>query len=245
VNDLRVGVVLATCNEARNIKTLIPAIENALNGFEVDVFVVDDDSSDRTASVAASTGAHVIPRNGRLGLGSAVRDGVKAALKRGVDIVVQMDADWQHNPDDVVRLIDPIVKNEFDFVIGCRRFYGGLEAKGMNVFRRLVSKAAFISAKYLLQLNLRDPTSGFRVFRELGAEAVLSTRENGFAFQVEALQNVKKMDLRVLEVPIRFERRLYGNSKLHLKEVFGYLRVLLKRAGYFQLLEYDVVLEKT
>jgi dolichol-phosphate mannosyltransferase len=209
---------------------LIPAVEDALSEFEVDILVVDDNSQDGTVSVATRTGAYVISRNGKLGLGSAVRNGVEVALKRGADIVVQMDADWQHIPNDVVRLIDPIIKREFDFVIGCRRFYGRLEVNGMNLLRRLVSEVAFLWAKYLLQLHWRDPTSGFRAFRELGAEAVLSTKENGFAFQVEALQNVKKMGLRVLEVPTRFRHRLNGRSKLNLKEAFGYLRMLLKCA---------------
>lgn len=226
--NIRVVVVLPTCNEAENIKTLIPVIERVLGGFDTEIVVVDD-SWDGTAAIARDLRAIVVKRPNKSGLGSAVREGVRVALEIGGDVIVQMDADWQHDPRDIPLVINPILRGQCSFVLGSRKVSGQPRVNGTNLFRGLISTIARFLANFLLGLHSVDPTSGFRAFDRLGAEAVLHTLEDGYAFQVEALHNMRKMGLGVIEIPINFDNRFRGESKLGFSETSPYLRMLFKR----------------
>lgn len=226
--DLKVAVVLPTRNEAENIITLIPTIRKVLASFPVEIVVVDDDSQDRTAHVAEDFGAVVIQREKKRGLGSAIREGVRAALWRDVDIIVQMDADWQHDPRDIPRVLQPVLDGQCSFALGCREVSGSSRRKRNSSFRALISQVACLLANLLLGMHSTDPTSGFRAFDKLGAEVVLDTLEDGYAFQVEVLHNLRRIGLPVREVSIRFQDRLDGQSKLTLREVLEFLKMLFK-----------------
>lgn len=220
--------MLPTFNEAESIKTLIPAIQRVLGDFDVEIVVVDDASWDGTSEIAKDFGAIVVQRGGKSGLGSAVREGVRVALEYGGDIIVQMDADWQHDPWDIPRVLEPILNGKCSFALGSRNLSRKLGMNETDPFRSLVSNIACFLANFLLGLHSVDPTSGFRSFDKFGAKAILNTQENGYAFQVEAFHNARKMNLGVAEIPIKFGNRFHGQSKLDLTEALQYLIMLFK-----------------
>lgn len=223
--NLKVAVILPTYNEAENVTTLIPAIQKSLAGFRVEIVVVDDDSEDGTAHVAEDLGATMIRRETKQGLGSAIRHGVQVALQRDADIIVHMDADWQHDPEDIPRILQPILDGRCSFTLGCRNISGSLGREGKGFFRGLVSQVAHLLADLLLGVHSSDPTSGFRAFDRLGATAVLATTQDSYPFQVEALRNLQAFHVPLEEVPIRFQTRLEGRSKLTLREALHFLEM--------------------
>jgi dolichol-phosphate mannosyltransferase len=226
--NIKVVVVLPTFNEAENIKTLIPAIQRVLGDFDMEIVVVDDNSWDGTSEIAKDFGAIVVQRGDKGGLGSAIRKGVRVALEYGGDVIVQMDADWQHDPGDIPRVLKPILNGECSLALGSRNFSRKLVVKEADPLRDLVSNIARLLANFLLGLRSADPTSGFRSFDRFGAQAILNTLEDGYAFQVEAFHNARKMNLGVTEIPIKFGNRFHGESKLDLSEALRYLIMLFK-----------------
>jgi dolichol-phosphate mannosyltransferase len=228
IGSPKVVVVLPTCNEADNIIELIPVIRRVMSSFDLEIVVVDDGSWDGTAAVARDLGAVVVRRREKNGLGSAVRKGVQVALECGGDIIVQMDADWQHVPQEILSVIDPLLSGKRGFVLGCRKLSGQTRFNGVSVFRRLLTYVACFLANLLLGVRSHDPTSGFRAFDRRGAEAVLKTVEDGYAFQVEALCTARRMGLRIAETAVSFESRARGESKLDLGEILEFMRMLFR-----------------
>lgn len=222
---VNVAVVLLTYMEAENIETLIPAIKGVVSRVteNFDVIVVDDDSPDGTARAAEALGSHVLIRRNERGLGSAIRAGIREALSRGADVIITMDADWQHNPQHIPRLINACLEGA-DIALGSRRIPGGqLE---MGLFRGLISLGAKKLSNIALRSGVKDPTSGFRAYNRRAAEEVLALRTNGYVFQVDSLRLARKRGLRIVEAPISFNSRKHGVSKLGLSEVMEYSGLL-------------------
>lgn len=208
---MSVAVVVPTLNEAENIGRLVAALREGVPG--VHVLVVDDTSADGTGAVAAAAGAEVLTRDGPRGLGAAYRAGFEKLLAAGHDPVVQMDADFSHDPADVPRLIAALV--DADLVLGSRYVAGGGTAN-WGVGRRLLSRAGGFYARTTLGLGLRDLTGGFKAWRAATLAAVrpASLRAEGYAFQVEATWRAVQRGARVVEVPILFTERREGASKM-------------------------------
>ncbi|MEL9997399.1 MAG: glycosyltransferase family 2 protein [Sulfolobales archaeon] len=232
-------MVVPTYNERDNIVELIRRIDNALKGIDYEVVVVDDNSPDGTADVAEGLSkdypVRVVRRPGKLGLATAVLDGVRSS--RG-DYVVVMDADLQHPPEVIPKMYEELIKG-YDIVIASRYVVGG-SVGGWGLTRRLISKTAILIAKLLIPRvrGIEDPISGFFMFRKEVLEGV-SLSPKGFKILLEVL--VKGRYSRVSEVPYTFGVRVRGTSKLSSKELINYITHLLTLTPYKTLLKFLVV----
>ena len=227
---VKFSVVIPTYNERSTISEVIKGVEKVGVSH---VIVVDDGSTDGTIeTVKRLSGRYgniiLIERDKKLGIGSAIRDGMKAALqsKPKPEAIITMDADLSHDPHEIPRLIK--VCNSKTLVVGSRYVKSGM-IEGWSVHRRLISATANTLANLFLGLNVKDATSGFRCYGVEVAKAVVSkTKENFFSFQVEAILIARKMGFEVVEVPIRFIDRAAGRSKMSLSEILNYLRFMLR-----------------
>ncbi len=209
-------VVIGTYNEAESIPGLLADILR--QGSEYEAIVVDDNSPDGTGRLVAEMAAdegriHVVHRPTRLGYGSAYLEGFKAALGMGADYIVQMDADYSHNPSDVPRLVD--AAQDADLVIGSRYVKGGT-IEGWPLRRKIISRTANIVARRLLALPIRDCTGGFKCFPRSTLEGIDFTdiRSRGFASLYEINYACHRSGKKFREVPINFVERRAGESKL-------------------------------
>jgi len=213
-------VVVPTYNEAENISPLVEALL-ALGVEGLEVLIVDDASPDGTGQVAEGLArrypgrVHVLHRTGPRGLGRAYRAGFRWALDRGADYIIQMDADFSHHPRYIPQFLEKI--QEYDVVVGSRYVEGGRLDERWGLGRYLLSWWANSAyARPILGLKVKDATAGFKCWRREVLEAIdLETiRSNGYVFQVEMAYVTQKLGFRVLEIPIYFEDRRIGRSKM-------------------------------
>ena len=214
---MRVLVVMPTYNERDNARLVLPAVRAAVP--DADVLVVDDTSPDGTAEVAARLAAElgsieVLRRPTKEGLGSAYRAGFEYALDHGYDVVVSMDVDLSHDPGvlpELLRLIDAGA----DAVIGSRYVPGGATVD-WPLHRRALSRWGNRYTSFVLRLQVRDCTSGFRAYRASALKEIDpgSTGAEGYAFLTELVRRLVRADLRVMETPIVFRDRRHGVSKM-------------------------------
>jgi dolichol-phosphate mannosyltransferase len=209
-------VIIPTYNEVQNLAAIASRVLAATD--RADILVVDDDSPDGTGELAdrlavASTRVHVLHRTVKSGLGDAYRAGFAWALDRGYDIVVEMDGDGSHRPEQLPELI--AATREVDVVVGSRWIAGG-GAPNWALRRALLSRGGSLYARIALGLPFRDITGGFRAYRAtaLAALGYESVRAQGYCFQIEMLWRASSAGLRIREVPIRFAERLAGESKM-------------------------------
>ncbi|HLA65410.1 MAG TPA: polyprenol monophosphomannose synthase [Candidatus Saccharimonadales bacterium] len=213
-----VVVVVPTYNEHDNLEPLTTAILEAVP--EATVLIVDDASPDGTGLLADTLAAreprlHVLHRPAKEGLGVAYRAGFHWALDRPTTrAVVQMDADFSHDPADLPRLLAPLMADA-DLVIGTRYIRGG-GTVGWPLRRRLVSRAGTLFARTVLLLPYRDLTGGFKAWRREALDAVRLREANahGYAFQIETTWWAHRRGTRVRQVPIIFRERVAGTSKM-------------------------------
>jgi dolichol-phosphate mannosyltransferase len=217
-----VWLILPTFNEAENLETVIAAVSRELQGIAPDAFrvlIVDDSSPDGTGEIADRLAGEndfveVLHRPVRQGLGAAYLGGFRFALDRGADLVVEMDADLSHNPADIARLIAAI-DDGADLVLGSRYTPGGAVTHWSRS-RRVISRSGCLYARLILGLPIRDLTGGFKCFRRTVLEAIDldSVRSRGYVFQVELTLRAVRKGFTVVEVPITFQDREHGHSKM-------------------------------
>lgn len=229
--DVKTTVVLPTYNEAENIGPMVEALLG-LGVPDLGILVVDDASPDGTGEIADRLAAEhagrvsVLHRTGPRGLGWAYIEGFRRALADEADAIVQMDCDFSHNPADVPRLLAPL--RDYDLVIGSRYIPGGGTAKDWGWERKLLSRWGNFYARAILGSRIHDITGGFRAWRRETLEGIglHRVRSQGYVFQVEMAYLCEQMGYRILEVPIRFEERVKGQSKMSLQvQVEAALRV--------------------
>ena len=217
-----VSVLVPTYMEKNNIADLIESINKNLSGCTFEVIVIDDNSPDGTAEVVRRltkdyAKTKLIVRSSKMGLGSAYRDGFSAS---SYEYIVEMDADMSHNPQEITKLLQSL--NQNDIVIGSRYIRGG-NIVGWNWRRKLISWGANRFVRTVLGLKPKDVTSGFRVYSKGAFERIITqSKLNGYAFQIEVLYLASKLGLKVKEVPITFNERKEGKSKLGTKEIVGF-----------------------
>jgi dolichol-phosphate mannosyltransferase len=211
----RVTVVIPTYNERDNLPHIVSAVTH--QGYRL--LVVDDSSPDGTGEVADRLAASeprmsVLHRRHKEGLGPAYAAGFDRALGEGAEIVVEMDADFSHDPTDLPRLVRAIDEGA-DLAIGSRYVPGG-STPDWPLVRRLISRGGNIYARLMLGLKVRDATAGFRAFRSdaLRRLPYQTARASGYAFQVEMAYRASLAGLKVVEVPISFRDRTRGTSKM-------------------------------
>jgi dolichol-phosphate mannosyltransferase len=211
-------VILPTYNEAVNVEGIGAAILASLPG--ATLLVVDDGSPDGTGDIgdrmaAADPRVRVRHRRAKQGLGRAYLDGFGAALAGGAAIVVQMDADWSHDPEALPSLLAPIAEDRADLVIGSRYVVGG-GVTDWGLARRVISRSGSLFARVVLRLSPHDLTGGFKAWRASTLAAVPEdgVRAGGYVFQIEMTYRATRVGARVVEVPIVFRDRLAGTSKM-------------------------------
>jgi len=212
--DVRALVCLPTYNECENLEPIV----RALGKQGVSVLVIDDNSPDGTGKLADRLAAElehveVLHRETKEGLGPAYRAGFRHALARGADLILEMDADFSHDPTEVPRLID--AAREADVVLGSRYVQGG-SIRDWGRLRRFVSAGGSGYARRVLGVPIHDLTGGFKCFRREVLEALdleaISSR--GYAFQIETTYRALRAGFRVIEIPIAFADRERGGSKM-------------------------------
>jgi dolichol-phosphate mannosyltransferase len=211
-------LILPTYNEAENIGPIIRAAREQLREGDR-ILVVDDNSPDRTGAIADAIaqelpGVEVLHRPGKQGLGRAYLAGFAYALAAGAELLLEMDADFSHDPADLPRLI-AAAEQGADLVLGSRYVPGG-SVTDWGLLRRLVSRGGSWYARTILGVNVRDLTGGFKCFRRSVLEALdLETvHADGYGFQIELTYRTIKAGFRVVEVPIVFRDRRVGQSKM-------------------------------
>ncbi len=225
-------IVLPTYDEADNIRPMSAAILEALPGAVL--LVVDDGSPDGTGAIAdelalADPRILVRHRHAKQGLGRAYLDGFELALGGGAAIVVQMDADFSHDPTALPSLIGPVRDDSADLVIGSRYTPGG-RVVDWGIGRRLVSRGGSLFARIVLGLAQNDLTGGFKAWRAstLAAVPFDGVHAGGYVFQIEMTFRAARRGARIREVPITFVDRRVGQSKMSRRIVAEALLVVLQ-----------------
>ncbi|HEY6163253.1 MAG TPA: polyprenol monophosphomannose synthase [Bacteroidia bacterium] len=227
-------VIIPTYNEKENIERMVRKVFSLSVPF--DLLIVDDGSPDGTAEIVRTLQSefpgrlHLEERKGKLGLGTAYIHGFRWALARSYEYIFEMDCDFSHNPDDLLRLRDACLKGA-DLAIGSRYVRGG-DIKNWPFNRWLMSYFASIYVRMVLWIGIKDTTAGFKCYRRRVLERIHfdDVRFVGYAFQIEMKYRSRRAGFKIAEVPIIFTDRELGVSKMSgriFKE--GFLGVLQMR----------------
>ncbi len=215
-------LIIPTYNEIKNIDRIIRTVLS--KAADLEVLVMDDNSPDGTADAVKALmrtepRVHIIERPGKMGLGSAYVTGFKYALEKGYEFIMEMDADFSHNPDDVPRLLEAAQK--YDLVIGSR-YSNGVNIVNWPFKRLLISYFASKYVRIITGMPIKDPTGGFKCFRRKVLEAIDLDRilSDGYAFQIEMNFKAWTKGFHVKEIPIVFTERSEGESKMSRKIVW-------------------------
>ncbi len=224
-------VVLPTYNEIENLPQIAPAILEKLP--EATLLIVDDSSPDGTGDLANRMALQnprikVLHRAAKQGLGKAYTDGFRHALDAGADLLIQMDADWSHDPSYLPGMVAAL-HNDADLVIGSRYVKGG-GVRNWGILRRVVSRGGSMFARTVLGLKAHDLTGGFKAWRRatLAAMPWSSLHSGGYVFQIETTFRASRAGARVIELPIVFVDRRLGASKMSRRIIFEALLVVLR-----------------
>jgi dolichol-phosphate mannosyltransferase len=211
-------VIVPTYNERENIRRLIEAV--LAQDARLEMLIVDDNSPDHTGDIVdefarANARVHLMRRPGKMGLGTAYRDGFKWALERDVyEYVFEMDADFSHDPAHLPLFLE--AAQRADFVVGSRYLDGNVTVVNWPIRRLLLSYGANVYARVVTGMHLWDATGGFKCFhrRVLSAIDLSDVRSNGYAFQIEMSFRAFRKGFTGIEIPIVFSDRTHGVSKM-------------------------------
>ena len=231
--SMKTLVIIPTYNERENVDSIVPAVL-AITPSETEVLIVDDNSPDGTAEVVRqlqqqNSRVHLLLRQKKEGLGKAYIAGFRWGLEKGFDVLTEMDADFSHRPEDLVKVLAE--SRQYDFVIGSRYVPGG-QTVNWGLLRKLISRGGSLYSRLILGYPIRDWTGGFnawnrQVLEKMGLEKIQS---NGYSFQIELKYRASKLGFKGTEVPIVFEDRRVGQSKMSMKIVLeAFYRVWLIR----------------
>jgi dolichol-phosphate mannosyltransferase len=218
-------IIIPTYNEKENIEKIIRVVFSLEKPF--DILVIDDGSPDGTASIVKHLQGEytdrlfILERKEKLGLGTAYIAGFKWALQRNYEYIFEMDADFSHNPKDLIRLYDACAKEEADVAIGSR-YITGVNVVNWPIFRVLMSYFASAYVRIISGMDIKDTTAGFKCYRRKVLEIIDldSIRFKGYAFQIEMKFTAYLLGFKLKEVPIIFINRVEGVSKMN-SGIFG------------------------
>ncbi|MCF0165056.1 MAG: polyprenol monophosphomannose synthase [Bacteroidales bacterium] len=225
MNSDRKVVIIPTYNEKENIEKIIRKVFSLEDGFHI--LVIDDGSPDGTASIVKGLikefpdSLFILERSGKQGLGTAYMTGFKWAIDNGYDYVIEMDADFSHNPDDLPRLYKACSEEGADLSIGSR-YCNGISVINWPIGRVIMSYYASAYVRTVLGMKVYDTTAGFKCYRRKVLETIDFSRikMRGYGFQIEMKYNAYKLGFKIKEVPIIFEDRKEGTSKMS-SSIFG------------------------
>lgn len=227
-------VIIPTYNEKENAAAIIDAVISLPHSF--DVLVVDDNSPDGTASIVKDKmkqypgRVHILERAGKQGLGTAYIAGFKWGIEQKYDYIIEMDADFSHNPQDLLKLYEATAVEGADVAIGSR-YITGVNVVNWPMGRVLMSYYASKYVRIVTGLRIHDTTAGFVCYRRKVLEALKldEIRFKGYAFQIEMKFKAYKLGFKIVEVPIIFVNRVLGTSKMNSsifgEAVFGVMRL--------------------
>ena len=230
-------IIIPTYNEKENIEKIIRTIFSLEKSFHI--LIVDDGSPDGTANIVKdlqkefSEQLHIEERTGKLGLGTAYIHGFKWALNRDYQFVFEMDADFSHNPDDLIRLYNANANEGGDVAIGSR-YIKGVNIVNWPMSRLLMSFFASKYVKFITGMPIHDSTAGFKCYKREVLETINFNKIQfiGYAFQIEMKFKAWKYGFNVVEVPVIFTDRTEGTSKMSegifFEAVFGVLQMKIK-----------------
>jgi dolichol-phosphate mannosyltransferase len=213
-------VIIPTYNEKENIEAIITAVMNLPLDFHV--LIIDDGSPDGTANIVKDLMAnkytgklHIIERAGKQGLGTAYITGFKWAIEHKYDYIFEMDADFSHNPEDLLKLYNACSAEGADVAIGSR-YVSGVNVVNWPMGRVLMSYFASKYVRFILGVKIHDTTAGFKCYRRQVLETIEldKIRFKGYAFQIEMKYTAYKCGFKIQEVPIIFINRVLGTSKM-------------------------------
>ena len=212
-------VIIPTYNEKENIETMVRKVMCLSQVF--DLLIIDDNSPDGTATIIKNlqkefpARLHMLQRPGKLGLGTAYITGFKWVLEKGYEFIFEMDADFSHNPDDLLNLYEACNKQNADVAIGSR-YKSGVNVVNWPMGRVMMSYFASKYVRFITGMNINDTTAGFKCYRRrvLAAINFDKIRFKGYAFQIEMKFTAWKMGANIIEVPIIFTDRKQGSSKM-------------------------------
>lgn len=213
-------VIIPTYNEKENIEAIITAVMNLPLDFHV--LIIDDGSPDGTANIVKDlmgnkyTGKlHIIEREGKQGLGTAYITGFKWAIEHKYEYIFEMDADFSHNPEDLLKLYNACSAEGADVAIGSR-YVSGVNVVNWPMGRVLMSYFASKYVRFILGVKIHDTTAGFKCYRRQVLETIEldKIRFKGYAFQIEMKYTAYKCGFKIQEVPIIFINRVLGTSKM-------------------------------
>ena len=213
-------VIIPTYNEKENIEAIITAVMNL--PLEYHVLIIDDGSPDGTAAIVKDMMVnkypgklHLVERAGKLGLGTAYIAGFKWAIEHKYDYIFEMDADFSHNPEDLLKLYDACANKGADVAIGSR-YVSGVNVVNWPMGRVLMSYFASKYVRFVLGVDIHDTTAGFKCYRRQVLETIEldKIRFKGYAFQIEMKYTAYKCGFTIQEVPIVFVNRVLGTSKM-------------------------------
>ena len=218
-------VIIPTYNEKENIENIINAVLSLKHQF--DILVIDDNSPDGTADIVKSVIAknpervHMLQREGKLGLGTAYITGFKWALANGYEYIIEMDADFSHNPNDLIPLRTACAEGGADLSIGSR-YITGVNVVNWPMGRVMMSYYASAYVRIVTGMNVRDTTAGFVCYNRRVLESIDldKIQFKGYAFQIEMKFTAYKLGFKIKEVPIIFVNRVLGTSKMN-SSIFG------------------------
>ena len=211
-------IIIPTYNEIANISPMIDKVFSLPEPF--DLLIIDDGSPDGTAAVVKKRQPeierhlHIIERKGKLGLGTAYLTGFKWALEHGYDYIFEMDCDFSHNPDDLVRLYQMATQG-YDVVVGSR-YIKGVNVVNWPMSRLLMSYFASVYVRFVTRMPVRDATAGFVCYSRKALETIDldAVKMKGYGFQIEMKYSAWRLGLKVGEVSIIFTERQEGASKM-------------------------------
>lgn len=232
-------VIIPTYNELENIQSMIKEVMSLTGDFHL--LVVDDGSPDGTGQLVKSMmdsypgRLHIEERTGKQGLGTAYIHGFKWGLKNDYDYLFEMDADFSHNPKDLIRLFDACDKDGADLAIGSR-YATGVNVVNWPMGRVLMSYYASVYVRFVTGMSIRDSTAGFKCYKRKVLETIQldKIRFKGYAFQIEMKFTAWKYGFKLVEVPIIFTDRQQGTSKMS-SGIFteAFLGIISLRLGSF------------
>jgi dolichol-phosphate mannosyltransferase len=215
---MRATVCLPTYDEVENLEAMLRALRGVLRDGDT-VLVIDDNSPDGTGELADRLAAElgfvsVLHRPHKEGLGPAYIAGFRRALADGAELILEMDCDFSHLPADVPRLI-AAAEEGADLVLGSR-YVGDGRVGSWGIVRRVISRGASLYTALFLRMGVKDPTGGFKCFRRQVLESLDldAISAKGYAFQIETTYLAKRAGFRIVEVPIVFDERAEGRSKM-------------------------------
>jgi dolichol-phosphate mannosyltransferase len=218
----RTLVVTPTYNEAENVERLLNAVLS--QDPSIDMLIVDDNSPDGTAQIVEklqqnNNRIHLIKRAGKMGLGTAYVAGFKYAIENKFDYVMEMDADFSHDPNEIPKFLKMI--QDYDVVLGSR-YINGVRILNWPIRRLILSYTASLYTRIITGMPIKDTTGGYKCFKRKVLESIdlEKIHSNGYAFQIEMNYKAWKKGFKITELPITFVDRTHGTSKMSKKIVY-------------------------